>query len=103
MEYISGGIKVHPRKRVPHLPHHDAYGREFPTELSQVYGRYSRAKELAYRECVELCRELGGRNFRITSANTFSFSVAFEISYPDTGELMVVRITPCNRDAYFVE
>lgn len=102
MDYIVGGIAVHPRKKCDPLPAVDCAGREWPTELSQVYGRYSDAKSDAMRDCKALCKYLHGRKFRITSHNVFSFCVAFECPHPDTGEAMVVVITPCNRDAYFI-
>ena len=46
--------------------------------LSDVYGRYSSAKEDGYRYCRDLCKEVGGENFRIVSHNCDFFSVAFD-------------------------
>lgn len=48
------------------------------TTLNQVYGRASYAKQQALNHCLMQCVMEGGRNFRITSHNTFSFSVAWE-------------------------
>lgn len=103
MQYIFNNVAVHPRKRVPALPKLDWAGREWPTELSDVYDRYSDAKAVAYRDCRKLYQAMNGCDFRITSYNTFGFCVAFHAPDPDTGELMAVFITPRHRDAYFVE
>ena len=102
MEKIMGGIKVHPRKRVPALSDYDYSGKPWPTELAQVYGSYSANKAAAYRDCKALFKALDGRKFRITSHNSQFFCVAFECVHPDTGEALVVYVTPFNRDAYYI-
>lgn len=47
--------------------------------LRDVYGNYSHAKENAYNWCKEQCYNENGKNFHITSHNTFGFSVAWEV------------------------
>ena len=46
--------------------------------LWQVYGKASQAKQNAWEWCYNRFVDEGGRNFRIISHNTFSFSVAWE-------------------------
>ena len=64
--------------------------------LREVYGNYSRAKENAYNYCLGLYAKENGYNFRIISHNTFSFSVAWEIVNPETGEIIGTRIETAN-------
>ena len=51
--------------------------------LRDVYGRYSSAKDKAYRYCSDLFEQMGGECFRIVSANTFQFTVGFEFNSDD--------------------
>jgi len=53
------------------------YLRAIATELSQVYGSHSAAKDAAMQYCKELQYNLGGHDGRICSANSFQFSYAF--------------------------
>lgn len=48
-------------------------------DLYDVYGRVSGAKAYAYRECLEMCRQEGGTNFRICGHCTTNFSVAWRV------------------------
>lgn len=48
--------------------------------LNDVYDSFSSAKYNAWLWCLNRCREEGGKNFRITSNNTFGFSVAWDVS-----------------------
>lgn len=61
--------------------------------LSDVYDRYSGAKERAYNYCKDMFYSLDGYNFRITSYNTSIFTVAFLFDMP-TGETAMAVITP---------
>lgn len=47
--------------------------------LHDVYTSFSRAKENAMNYCRNLCYNENGKNFHICSANTFQFSVAWEV------------------------
>ena len=67
------------------------------TSLSDVYGRWSSFKESAMRDCREWCRETKGYNFHICGHNTSFFSVAWNYTNPDTGELMTRIETHCGR------
>lgn len=69
--------------------------------LREVYGNYSSAKENAYNYCLEQCAKENGYNFHICSHNTFSFSVAWEITSPETGEIIGTRIETAN-NSYFI-
>ena len=51
------------------------------SELWQVYGQYSRAKERAMLYCKELMAIYKGKDLRILSWNTFTFSVGFYGEY----------------------
>ena len=58
------------------------------TDLSDIYGRWSSAKASAMRDCKAWCDELNGYNFHIISHNGFGFSVAWNYTIPETGEVM---------------
>ena len=45
--------------------------------LYDVYSTFSQEKHLAFEDCMHEMRIYDGFNFRITSANTFSFSCGF--------------------------
>lgn len=47
--------------------------------LNEVYSKYSPAKFHAFYDCVLKAQAEGGKNFHISSHNTFGFSVAWEI------------------------
>lgn len=64
--------------------------------LREVYGRWSSAKERAYEECLGWCRETDGEDFRIISANTYGFSVAWYYTDKETGERVLRVETPTN-------
>lgn len=62
------------------------------TNLSDVYGRYSHAKEEAMNYCKRLQHEMKGFDGRICSANTYSFSYAFQY-INDDGVVCLCYIT----------
>jgi len=45
--------------------------------LSQIYETWSSKKDDAYKECKELMKSLGGKNFRIISYNAWMFTAGF--------------------------
>ena len=47
------------------------------TDLFDVYKSFSQKKYRAFDNCIYEMRRKNGFNFRITSANTFSFSCGF--------------------------
>lgn len=67
-------------------------GRNLGRDLWQVYGRFSRNKVAALDHCKEMCYRSNGKNFRIISASSFQFSVAWEFMYETmdqkTGEII---------------
>lgn len=63
--------------------------------LEEVYQSYSAAKARAYRYCLELKEKLNGFDARITGANTFFFSYAFQYCDED-GVLHLAYITHAN-------
>lgn len=65
------------------------------TDLSDIYGRWSSAKASAMRDCKAWCDELNGYNFRIISHNGFGFSVAWNYTNEETGEVMTRIETRC--------
>ena len=58
------------------------------TELRQIYGRWSDEKEEAMRDCKKEYVEDKGEDFRIISHCRDNFSVAWEYTNVDTGEIM---------------
>lgn len=93
---------VHPRKRVSETPTHDAFGRELPQSIFEVYKNPSLAKQRAAFNCWALCERMGGFNFRIISHTCQFFTVSFDFPNPVTGEHMRAIMTGRNNDAYFV-
>lgn len=66
------------------------------TELYQIYGSYSAAKGRAMKECKEKCAAVNGYNFRIIGHNGWAFSVAWNFTNSDTGEMMTQIETSSN-------
>lgn len=78
-----------------------AHRRADARDLREVYGRWSDAKERAYRECIEwYLASNQHEDFRIISANTYGFSVAWYFVDETTGEKVLRVETPSN--TYFV-
>ena len=69
--------------------------------LSDVYGRYSAKKAIAYDSCYAEYIAVKGTGFRIISHNSSFFSVAYEVTDSTTGQVITVIITAYNR--YYVE
>ena len=68
--------------------------------LSDVYGTYSRYKAAAYNDCLSECNDRKGENFRIISANSNFFSIAYECTDDLTGE--VITVIKTGRNTYYV-
>lgn len=88
-------LLVHPRAAAPMC-------RGIGETLDDVYKSYSREKQCAYNYCRQLCEDLGGWNFAITSAGSQTFSVMFDFAHPRTGELMRAHITRWHNHAYYL-
>ena len=71
------------------------------TDLFDVYGRYSSAKASAMRDCREWCAKQNGFNFHICSHTAQAFSVAWNYTDPETGEIMT-RIET-SRNTYIID
>ena len=69
--------------------------------LSDVYGRYSINKAIAWDSCYNECKAVNGQDFRIISHNSSFFSVAYEVIDSTTGQVITVIITAYNK--YYVE
>lgn len=80
------------RKRIA-LSRYEDYKRSNATDLSDVYGRYSTAKAVAWNYCKELMAKNDGWGLRIISHNGFMFTAGFEFSDPETGVLKFMYIT----------
>lgn len=72
---------------------YEAYRNARHSELWEVYGSYSRAKEQAMEYCLELMDNLNGWRGRIISHNIMVFSFGFEFINPETGDLSFAYIT----------
>lgn len=82
----------------------EQYKRSRATCLADVYGRYSRAKEEAFNYCRRLMAEYDGEDLRILSHNTFRFIAAFQFMNKETGEAMLMYITPSkNKEVFWTE
>ena len=73
----------------------NSYQRATATNLNDVYGRHSKAKDEAYNYCRRLQYEMGGHDGRICSANSFQFSYAFQYEDKD-GDVCLCYITRDN-------
>ena len=62
--------------------------------LADVYGRYSAKKAEAFASCQRLMAEHNGEDLRILSSNTFIFTAAFTMWSEETGEALLMYITP---------
>lgn len=96
MSTVMSLFTVHPKAKAPNP---SAIGHT----LSDVYGRYSVAKAYAYSGCKRLCERCDGTNFRITSANTFAFTVSFDFINPDDNRPMRAIITRTYNHAYYLD
>ena len=70
--------------------------------LYDVYKSFSVSKYRAYDYCIYEMRRKGGFNFRITSANTFSFSCGF-LYYDDDKHLHCRYYTSQNTYDFIAE
>lgn len=93
---IRSEFTIHPKAKAP------AYHSEGET-LGEVYGRYSSAKDRAFRYCKDLCESVGGTGFCISSHNTFGFTVMFDFENPDDGRMMRAHITKAHNHAYYLD
>lgn len=57
-------------------------------DLYDCYARPSRAKVIAWKDCINMCEHMNGRGLTIISYNSQTFTSAFEYTHPDTGVLM---------------
>ena len=72
----------------------EMYERSTARSLADVYGNYSRAKADAFNYCRRLMAEHNGEDLRILSHNTFIFTAAFMMWSDETGEPLLMYITP---------
>ena len=75
------------------LSRYTDYIRSNASDLSDVYGRYSTAKAVAWNYCKDLMAKHDGWGLRIISHNGFMFTAGFEFSDPETGVLKFMYIT----------
>ena len=84
-----------------------AFNRGPKTELYQVYGNYSHAKQEALDDCKSLQSKYDGYNGTIVSHNSFVFTYAFEFVDYELGGTNKVRwlyyITPSNDYKFSIE
>ena len=81
---------------------YENYKRATASELWEVYGRHSRAKEQAMEYCRELQYNMNGWGGRICSANTFQFSYAFRYTN-ESGKECLAYITRDNNRYFEIE
>lgn len=79
----------------------ESYRRATAEELSDVYTRWSNAKERAWDYCESLRQDLNGYDARIPSANTFQFTYAFK--YVEEGKLYLCYVTAANESRFCIE
>ena len=73
------------------------------TELYQVYGNYSNAKQKAIDYCKELEHRLGGYNGTIVGHSAHFFSYAFEYVDYDLGKKCLCYCTHANDYKFSIE
>lgn len=92
---VMKNFTVHPKAAAPLMRYEGRL-------LSEVYGRYSKAKEDAWKYCRSLYRETDGENFAITSHNSHTFTVMWDFINPDNGRPMRAHITQAYNHAYYL-
>lgn len=75
--------------------HYNAYCNSNYYNLWDCYGRYSRAKELAFEYCRDLMYKYNGYGLKIILFNSMQFSAGFEYVDSETGVLCFCYITKC--------
>lgn len=75
------------------LSRYEDYNRSYAYDLSDVYGRYSKAKAQAWRYCENLMVKHDGWGLRVISHNTSMFTAGFLFRDPDTDALKFMYIT----------
>lgn len=70
--------------------------------LSDVYKKWSSAKQRAYDECRKMFDCLNGHGFCISGSNCDTFTVMFDFEHPETGKLMRAKITKCYNHLYYL-
>lgn len=63
--------------------------------LWDVYGRCSRAKQIAFDDCYIICNKLDGSPMYISSYNTCMFTLVYWFKHED--KAYIVKETHCNR------
>ena len=96
MTNILEDFTIHPRAKA-------LVRKSIGTRLNDVYGSYSKAKELAYDYCVRLCKKYDGEQFAIVGANCMTFSVMFIFTNPENGRRMLAHITRDHNHAYYID
>ena len=76
------------------LYHYEQWQMSNATHLWDVYDKFSRNKVRAMDYCEELVYKFHGRDLRILSHNSYTFTVGFEFPHPETGVLCFAYITP---------
>ena len=67
---------------------YEQYKATTASEIHEVYGRWSQAKENAMQWCKNKMYEQGGYGLRILSANTYQFTVGWIYTDKETGKEM---------------
>lgn len=71
-------------------------------ELRSIYGRWSNKKENAMQDCKRECLADKGYDFRIIGHNRTYFSVAWNYTNKETGEVMT-KIKSGGRATYIID
>ena len=70
-------------------------------DLDDVYGRYSTAKAVAWRDCAQKCAERNGYGLSVIGHNTSYFTAGF-VYDGEMGKMFYV-MTPCYNGEICVE
>lgn len=70
----------------------EAYNNATATTLREAYGRYSKAKEDAYMDCLRLKVDMDGWDFKIVGATCYLFTAGFKFKN-EQGETCLMYIT----------
>ena len=75
---------------------YEAYLNSSNRTLRDAYTSYSMAKAKAYEICLRKCVDMKGEDFRIISANTYTFTCGWTYADSETGVLMFNVETAAN-------
>ncbi len=83
---------INARDRRVAMSHYEDYKKSTAHSLRDVYGRFSAAKENAWRYCEDLMQMFDGYGLKVIASNGYMFTAGF--MFEEDGKTMFMYITP---------